>query len=70
MTTKRKDCGAAVKHGKLAVGVEFALRKLVQIRENPRDQTKVAVAAIEKVKTKGIHLPPLLRAALLKLSAK
>lgn len=59
---------AMIKRGKLAIGVEFALKKLDLIREaaTPADRVSIARGALDKVKSKNLSLPKMIKAALTK----
>ena len=55
----------AKKHGKLAVGVQFALEKLTDLNElNGKAKVALATQALEKIRLKNIMLPNYLSAAL------
>ena len=64
----------AIKHGRLAVGVEFALRKIVDVAKvlkEPADAAaavkmakKTADAALVKISERGVVIPVFLKQAL------
>ena len=64
------EVSAAVKRGKLGIGVEFAVRKLrLLASQNVADQKKTAEDALQKVQAKGISLPNFVTNALKKVAA-
>ena len=59
----------AISLGRKAVGVEFALRKVVDLRELPVEQVKAkALSALQKMAAREVSVPPFLRLALEKFS--
>ena len=57
-----KEASKAIKKAKLAIGVNYASKKLKSIyaAESPLEKKKIAANAVAKIKDKGIVLPDFL----------
>ena len=66
-----KSASDTIKVGKLAVGVEYALKKLIKIRSAEAHLRQgMAKTTCAKVGDKGVSLPPFLKKALHLLAGK
>ena len=68
--TLRITIALAIKEAKLAIGANFALKKLEKIRvaTSAADKADIASKAMERIGTKNVMLPTFMRAAMVRFS--